>query len=114
MRSFLATAMCLTLISSTTARVLKPHSYRELQERDALEEARATIQQHKTHKQKNRLMRWLENFFPQRDTTASAPDTTCYEDGYYEFVQNDLGPTFCQNFMAYPNQTFTIDYTPTR
>jgi hypothetical protein len=113
MRSFLATAVCLTLISSTAARVVEPHSYRDLQQRNTLEAERRPVHR-KIHNQKNRLMRWFNSFFTQRAADGSTPDTTCYEDGYFEFVQNDLGPSFCQDFMKYPNQTYTVDYTPSR
>lgn len=38
---------------------------------------------------------------------------TCYEDSYYNFVQG-LPQSFCQTYMNYPNQTVTVEYTPTR
>jgi len=40
---------------------------------------------------------------------------TCYEDAYYNFMQ-DLpeGEQFCQYFLNSPNETVTVDYTPTR
>lgn len=119
MRSFITTAVCLTLVSSTVARVAEPHSYRDLIERDVAETERMQVH-NKVQKEENSLVKWFKGFFAQRDTnstaiaTAPAPaDTICYEDGYYEFV-GSLGPSFCREYLNNPNQTVTEDYTPTR
>ena len=53
----------------------------------------------------NGILNWLNRLFRR--------EATCYEDSYYNFVQ-DLGPDFCYHFVTYPNVTTTVDYTPTR
>jgi hypothetical protein len=108
MRSFLCSAVCLTLITSAAA-LTTPHSYRELQERDAEKAKPHRKQQH------NGVMRWFRNFFNKKQVAATdaEDDDTCYLDSYYDFV-GELGEGFCQDYMRYPNTTYTVDYTPTR
>ena len=96
MRSFFATALCLSLIHTSVARI--PHSFRELIERDAEPEA-----------EEDGILRWLARLFKRDDP----PNDICYEDGYYEFVSG-LGSDFCHEYLTYPNVTTTVDYTPTR
>lgn len=105
MRSLVHTAVFLSLVLSTIARIAVPHSYREYQ---ALE---ARKPEKKVQTKGNRLIRWFKHFFSRQ--VLEEPPIACYEDGFFEFV-GSLGDQFCQDYMNFPNRTFTIDYTPTR
>ena len=101
MRSFFVTALCLSLIHTSVARV--PHSFRDLIGRNI---ESGSEQQHEG------FFQWFARLF-KRQTAAEGPNDICYEDVYYEFV-GGLGPEFCTRYMHTPNVTTTVDYTPTR
>lgn len=97
MRSFIAAALCLSLLQTCAARI--PHSYRQLAQRDA--DLDTT----------NVFLNFFNKLFRRQDMS----DGTCYQDDYYNFVYNSSsGQTVCELFVDYPNETTTIDYTPVR
>ena len=98
MRSFIITALCLTLFHTCYARVA------HLAEKDAEAEP------------KREKLAAVKNYFDKllgRDLRPRQDNGTCYEDMYYNFVSG-LDPDWCQLYMEYPNITETVDYTPTR
>ena len=92
MRSFVITALCLTLIHTSYARVADR----------VKKNAEAVPRPRKLAAARN----WIRQLFPRVD------EGTCLEDKFYDYARSDLG--FCQLFMEYPNVTSTIDFTPTR
>ena len=100
MRSFIATALCLSLIDISSARV--PHSFPDLTARGA----------EPGPKTNNRLSQWFGRLFKRQSSTDSTNDV-CYEDAYYEFV-GSLEPGFCQDYLHSPSFTVTVEYTPMR
>ena len=111
MRSFITTALCLSLIhSSNAARV--PHSFRDLIQQDAELEQSPSIT--------DRLSTFFARLFKRNLETRQSnddddDDSTCYIDEYYNFVDDMRdGPAFCHAFIEYANVTTTVDYTPTR
>jgi hypothetical protein len=102
MRSFYTVALCLALIQSSTARV--PHSFRDLMDREHEPEPET----------QHGILHWISRLFKriaQSSSTSTSTGGTCYEDAYYEFVDN-LQTPFCQQYMDTPNFTATVDYTP--
>lgn len=102
MRSFFITALCLSLIDTSYARVA--HPLHEPVERDAVPEPKPA--------QLAAVKKWFGHLI-RKDLRPRQDNGTCYEDTYYNFV-NNLGPEFCQLFMHYPNITVVEDVTPTR
>lgn len=105
MRSFITTAVCLALVSSSAARVTAPHSYRDLHQQHQ--------QKAKAHQEENGMIRWFKSFFAQKAVETTTVDDTCFQDGYFDFV-GSLPADFCQDYLKFPNQTAVVDYTPTR
>ena len=99
MRSFFATAACLSLIHTTVARV--PHSFRDVEERDALPEQEV--------QPKSGLFDWVANLFRRQSS-----DEVCFEDAYNVFAASGEGQILCQELMNYPAVTVVEDYTPIR
>ena len=98
MRSFMFTALCLSLVHTSYARVAP------LVERNA--DARP-----------DKLVgakRWADRLLGRDTLRPRADNATCYEDVYFRFAASNIGPNFCRYFMDYPNVTETVDYTPTR
>lgn len=94
MKSFVAVALCLSLLSTfTLARI--PHSYRQLQERD--EELQSP----------NGILSWFSRLLKRQQNV-------CYQDQYYDFVNNStFGQNFCQVLgVTYPNRTIVEEFTP--
>lgn len=96
MHFFVATALCLSLVQQSTARI--PQSLRQLGRRNADPQSQGG------------LAGWLGQMLGRPLERRQA---TCYEDEYYEFVNNStFGETFCQAYMKYPNTTTVVDFTP--
>lgn len=108
MRSLLAAAFCLSLISSCHGRGVA-HNWRDLTVREAEPEplVRRAI---------DGLKDWFAGLLARDlETRQSSNSSTCYRDSYYDFVRNmSNGEAWCQSYMHYPNITVVIDYTPTR
>lgn len=107
MKSFVALALCLSLILTfATARI--PHSYRQLQERN------------EQPKSPNAFVAWFSRFREKRQNTVvtatgeEPSNDVCYLDEYYRFVNGStFGKTVCQGLgVKYPNRTSTVDFTP--
>ena len=102
MKSFVAVALCLSLVSSfASARI--PHSYRQLQERD--DESQSP----------NGVLNWFSRLLKrQQKSQQKRQQDVCYQDEYYDFVTNStFGQNFCQNFgISYPNRTVVEEFTP--
>jgi sensor domain CHASE-containing protein len=98
MKSFVAVALCLSLFS-TFARARIPHSYRQLQERD--DELQSP----------DRLLNWFMRMLKRQQKRQQ---DVCYQDQYYDFVNNStFGQNFCQVLgISYPNRTIVDDFTP--
>lgn len=98
MKSFVAVALCLSLISSfALARI--PHSYRQLQERD--EEVQSP----------NGVLNWFSRILKRQQKRQQ---DVCYQDQYYDFVTNStFGKNTCQALgISYPNRTVVEEFTP--
>jgi len=98
MKSFVAVALCLSLISSfAQARI--PHSYRQLQERDD------------DFQSPNGIFNWFSRLLKRQQKRQQ---DVCYQDEYYDFVTNStFGQNFCQSLgVSYPNSTVVEDFTP--
>jgi hypothetical protein len=98
MKSFVAVALCLSLISSfALARI--PHSYRQLQERD--DELQSP----------NGILEWFSRILKRQQKRQQ---DVCYQDEYYDFVTNStFGQSFCQDLgVSYPNRTIVEEFTP--
>jgi hypothetical protein len=94
MKSFVAVALCLSLLSTfTLARI--PHSYRQLQERD--DESQSP----------NGIFAWFSRLLKRQEDV-------CYQDQYYDFVKNStFGQNFCEVLgVSYPNRTVVEEFTP--
>jgi hypothetical protein len=98
MKSFVAVALCLSLLSSfALARI--PHSYRQLQERD--DELQSP----------NGVLDWFNRMLKRQQKHQQ---DVCYQDQYYDFVNNStFGQNFCEVLgVSYPNRTVTEEFTP--
>ena len=98
MKSFVAVALCLSLISSFAfARI--PHSYRQLQERD--DELQSP----------NGLLDWFSRILKRQQKRQQ---DICYQDDFYAFVNNStFGQNTCKALgISYPNRTVVEEYTP--
>jgi hypothetical protein len=99
MKSFVAVALCLSLLSTfTLARI--PHSYRQLQERDDESQSPNGI---------------LDLFSPRWLTRLlKRQQDICYQDQFYDFVNNStFGHDFCEVLgVSYPNRTVVEEFTP--
>jgi hypothetical protein len=98
MKSFVAVALCLSLIS-TSAFARIPHSYRQLQERD--EEMQSL----------NGVLNWFNQILKRQQKRQQ---DVCYQDQYYDFVNNStFGQNFCRVLgISYPNRTVVEEFTP--
>jgi hypothetical protein len=96
MKSFVAVALCLSLLS-TFAFARIPHSYRQLQERD--DESQSP----------NSIFSWFTRLLKRQQE-----QDVCYQDEYYDFVTNStFGQNFCEDLgVSYPNRTVVEDFTP--
>jgi len=110
MRSFIAAALCLSLLQSCSA--LIPHSYRQLAQPEA-ELTPSNVFLNLFSKLLRRDTSSAEQgLFPRQDASTNS---TCYQDEYYTFVYNSsFGQSICELLVDYPNETTTVDYTPVR
>lgn len=103
MRSFATTALCLSLIHTSSARV--PYSSRNRIQRDAETEAQPA----------EGFLSWLSRLLRRGEIKSRQEGSYCVEDSYYDFVGSDqLGAPFCQDFLNLPNQTIPVQATATR
>lgn len=97
MKSFVAAALCLSLIE-TFALARIPHSYRQLQERDDQSQS------------PNGILNWLTRLLKRQQEQQNI----CYQDDFYNFVHNStFGKKTCQALgVTYPNVTVVEEFTP--
>ncbi|KAK5135828.1 hypothetical protein LTR08_004655 [Meristemomyces frigidus] len=101
-QSFFASALCLSLISSSDARVHRKLSQLETRNANAVG----------AHDPRNAVAEWFSHLFKRVDDLERRD--VCKQDQYYNFVNNStFGQTFCNAYLDYPTTNVTVEYTPT-
>ncbi len=104
-QSFFASALCLSIVqTSVNARAHDKFSQLKIRNGQPVVEVA----------QNGGMFDWAHRLF-RRHVQPRQSSGLCVEDSYYNIIQNlPNAQSFCQGYMNYPNETITVDYTPTR
>ncbi|KAK1812327.1 hypothetical protein LTR12_013297 [Friedmanniomyces endolithicus] len=103
-QSFFASALCLSIVqTSVNARAHDKFSQLKIRNGQPVVEVA----------QNGGMFDWAHRLF-RRHVQPRQSSGLCVEDSYYNIIQNlPNAQSFCQGYMNYPNETITVDYTPT-
>ncbi|KAK1057482.1 hypothetical protein LTR33_013631 [Friedmanniomyces endolithicus] len=103
-QSFFAPALCLSIVQ-TSVNARAHDKFPQLRIRNGQPVVEVA--------QNGGMFDWAHHFF-RRHVQPRQSSGLCVEDSYYNIIQNlPNAQSFCQGYMNYPNETVTMDYTPT-
>ncbi|KAK0856068.1 hypothetical protein LTR91_010347 [Friedmanniomyces endolithicus] len=103
-QSFFASALCLSIVQ-TSVNARAHDKFPQLRIRNGQPVVEVA--------QNGGMFDWAHHFF-RRHVQPRQSSGLCVEDSYYNIIQNlPNAQSFCQGYMNYPNETVTMDYTPT-